>query len=104
MLDKIHEIEKEFDEQFDHYNPKRAGGIEHEQTATWCGSDFEAIKSFLRTSLIALLEGEIEREKESLDRPDEPIDRDQHRYGWNTAKNETIAHYQSIIKDLAKTI
>ncbi len=91
MLDKIHEIEKEFEDEF--------GSI---MTTSTC----EAIKKFYRTSLIALLEGEIER-LEGVENKGNSIVNDWNRgfdSGYEGALGNVIAHLQSIIKDLTKPI
>ena len=38
----------EFDEMFDHYNPKNDDGV---NVPTWCGSDYQAIKQFISAQL-----------------------------------------------------
>ena len=48
MTKKIENWEKEFDEEFDMYNPIHDDGT---KIPVWSGSDFENIKSFIRQLL-----------------------------------------------------
>ena len=55
---------EEFEEEFDHYNPKNDTG---KGIPSWCGADYEAIKSHLLSSLLSLLSAVVERLRETED-------------------------------------
>lgn len=94
MLDKIHEIETGFDQLWGGFN---SGAIKDGKGLDW------HIKSFFRTSLIKLLEGEIERLREEKQLYN-GTHREPYKDGFNSSTKQQIAHLQSIFKDLAKPI
>jgi len=94
------QIEKEFDEQF----PREGGDtIYRYGRLDYPEGDERSQKSFLKQSFIQFLENECERLKKEIAELDEKGGRNHlHRIYGIEAREDTISHYQNMIKELQR--